>query len=171
MAQSPTVDGEVLPVLVDRRGEPEFTRGCDDRTNPDRDCDGCLRSAAAPRMGVGTWRCRRSHRWRCDRRSHHRLPTTGLCGVPRLRTAGVRTRVLQSQPRQTASLCCIRDQPRQFRTLLRDFRRPCPCGTHRLHPPIEPPLGPTHQFRRSKKLLPRHHFHDPPPDGSIRRLE
>ena len=22
-------------------------------------------------MGVGTWRCRRSHRWRCDRRSHH----------------------------------------------------------------------------------------------------
>jgi hypothetical protein len=24
MAQSPTVDGEVLPVLVDRRGEPEF---------------------------------------------------------------------------------------------------------------------------------------------------
>ena len=41
-----------------------------------------------------------------------------------------------------------------FRTLLRDFRRPCPCCTHRLHPPIEPPLGPTHQFRRSKKLLP-----------------
>jgi hypothetical protein len=73
-------------------------------------------------------------------------------------------------PRQTASLCCIRDQPRQFRTLLRDFRRPCPCCTHRLHPPIEPPLGPTHQFRCSKKLLPRHHFHDPPPDGSIRRL-
>ena len=54
MAQSPTVDGEVLPVLVDRRGEPEFTRGCDDRTNLDRDCDGCLRSVAAPRMGVGT---------------------------------------------------------------------------------------------------------------------
>ena len=29
-------------------------RGCDDRTNLDRDCDGCLRSVAAPRMGVGT---------------------------------------------------------------------------------------------------------------------
>ena len=84
---------------------------------------------------------------------------------------GCVSRLGQSQPRQTASLCCIRDQPRQFRTLLRDFRRPCPCCTHRLHPPIEPPLGPTHQFRRSKKLLPRHHFHDPPPDGSIRRLE
>ena len=39
-----------------------------------------------------------SHRWRCDRRSHHRLPTTGLCGVPRLRTAGVRTRVLLGIP-------------------------------------------------------------------------
>src|SRR3954452_2836256 len=63
MAQSPTVDGEVLPVLVDRRGEPEFTRGCDDRTNLDRDCDGCLRSLAAD--GGGAWRCRRSHRWRC----------------------------------------------------------------------------------------------------------
>jgi hypothetical protein len=38
-------------------------------------------------------------------------------------------------------------------------------------PPIEPPLGPTRHFRRSKKLLPRH-FHDPPPDGqSHRRLE
>jgi hypothetical protein len=47
--------------------------------------------------------------------------------------------------------------------LLRDFRRPCPCCTHRLHPPIEPPIGQTHQFGRSKKLLPRHHFHDPPP--------
>ena len=41
----------------------------------------------------------------------------------------------------------LRDQtPRQFRTLLRNFRRPCPCCTHRLHPPIEPPLGPTHQL-------------------------
>jgi hypothetical protein len=25
--------------------------------------------------------------------------------------------------------------------LLSDFRRPCPCCTHRLHPPIEPPLA------------------------------
>jgi hypothetical protein len=49
--------------------------------------------------------------------------------------------------------------------LLSDFRRPCPCCTHRLHPPIEPPLGPTRQSGRRKKLLPRHHFHDPPPDG------
>jgi hypothetical protein len=74
------------------------------------------------------------------------------------------SRLGQSQPRQTASLCCIGgDQSRQFRTLLRDFRRPCPCCTHRLHPPIKPPLGPTHQFRCSKKLLARHHFHDPPP--------
>jgi hypothetical protein len=81
------------------------------------------------------------------------------------------SRLGQSQPRQTASLCCIGDQPRQFRTLLRDFRRPCPCCTHRLHPPIKPPLGPTHQFRCSKKLLARHHFHDPPPDGPIRRIE
>jgi hypothetical protein len=32
----------------------------DDRTNLDR--DGCLRSVAAPGMGVGTGRCRRSHR-------------------------------------------------------------------------------------------------------------
>jgi hypothetical protein len=45
------------------------------------------------------------------------------------------------------------------------IRRPCPCCTHRLHPPIEPPLGPTRQSGRRKKLLPRHHFHDPPPDG------
>ena len=80
------------------------------------------------------------------------------------------SRLDQFQPRQTASLCCIRDQPRQFRTLLRDFRRPCPCCTRRLHPSIEPPLGPPHQFWRSKKLLPRHHFHDPPPDGPIRRI-
>jgi hypothetical protein len=43
------------------------------------------------------------------------------------------------------------------------IRRPCPCCTHRLHPPIEPPLGPTRQSGRRKKLLPRHHFHDPPP--------
>ena len=95
----------------------------------------------------------------------------GRTPPPCLGGRGCVSRLGQSQPRQTASLCCIRDQPRQFRTLLRDFRRPCPCCTHRLHPPIEPPLGPTHQFRRSKKLLPRHHFHDPPPDGSIRRLE
>jgi hypothetical protein len=33
------------------------------------------------------------------------------------------------------------------------------------------PLARRTNFRRSKKLLPRHHFHDPPPDGSIRRLE
>ena len=57
--------------------------------------------------GVGTWRCRRSHRWRCDRRSHHRLPTTGLYGVPRLRTAGVRTRVLLGIP-----ACLRRCRPR-----------------------------------------------------------
>ena len=95
----------------------------------------------------------------------------GRTPPPCLGGRGCVSRLGQSQPRQTASLCCIRDQPRQFRTLLRDFRRPCPCCTHRLHPPIEPPLGPTHQFRRSKKLLPRHHFHDPPPDGSIQRLE
>ena len=95
----------------------------------------------------------------------------GRTPPPCLGGRGCVSRLGQSQPRQTASLCCIRDQPRKFRTLLRDFRRPCPCCTHRLHPPIEPPLGPTHQFRRSKKLLPRHHFHDPPPDGSIRRLE
>jgi len=55
--------------------------------------------------------------------------------------------------------------------LLSDFRRPCPCRTHRLHPPIEPRLGPTRQSGRRKKLLPRHHFHDPPPDGPIRRIE
>ena len=97
-----------------------------------------------------------------------------LQGSPAVTSSGARgcvSRLGQSQPRQTASLCCIGDQPRQFRTLLRDFRRPCPCCTHRLHPPFEPPLGPTHQFRRSKKLLPRHHFHDPPPDGPIRRIE
>ena len=60
----------------------------------------------------------------------------------------------------------------QRRTLLRDFRRPRPCRTHRLHPPIDPPLGPTRHFRRSKKLLTRH-FHDPPPDGQSpnRQLE
>ena len=34
-------------------GDSEFTRGCDDRTNLDRDCDGCLRSVAAPRSGWG----------------------------------------------------------------------------------------------------------------------
>jgi len=60
-----------------------------------------------PGMGVGTGRCRRSHRWRCDRRSHHRLPTTRLCGVPRLRTAGVRTRVLLGIP-----ACLRRCRPR-----------------------------------------------------------
>ena len=42
--------------------------------------------------------------------------------------------------------------------LLRDFRRPSSGGTHCCYPPLKPPLAPTHQFRRSKKLLPRHHF-------------
>ena len=104
------------------------------------------------------------------KRTFHAARTTGRRSLalgrtppPCLGGRGCVSRLGQSQPRQTASLCCIRDQPRQFRTLLLDFRRPCPCCTHRLHPPIEPPLGPNHQFRRSKKLLSRHHFHDPPP--------
>ena len=115
--------------------------------------------------GVSEWA------FHAARTTGRRSLALGRTPPPCLGGRGCVSRLGQSQPRQTASLCCIRDQPRQFRTLLRDFRRPCPCCTHRLHPPIEPPLGPTHQFRRSKKLLPRHHFHDPPPDGSIQRLE
>ena len=72
------------------------------------------------------------------------------------------SRLGHSQPRQAASLGCIGRQQGLRRTLLRDFPRPRPCCTHRLHPPIEPPLGPTCQFRCSKKLLPGH-FHDRPP--------
>jgi hypothetical protein len=45
--------------------------------------------------GGGDWALPPESSVRCDRRSHHRLPTTRLCGVPRLRTAGVWTRVLR----------------------------------------------------------------------------
>jgi hypothetical protein len=75
-----------------------ITRGCDDRTNLDRDCDGCLRSVATPGMGVGTGRCRWSRRGRWDRRRDHRVPTAGLRGVPRRRPAGVRNRMLLGIP-------------------------------------------------------------------------
>ena len=48
--------------------------------------------------GGGDWALPPESSVRCDSRSHHRLPTTRLCGVPRLRTAGVRTRVLLGIP-------------------------------------------------------------------------
>ena len=38
-----------------------------------------------------------------DRRCHHCLPTARLCGVPRLRTTRLRTRVLPSTTLQAAS--------------------------------------------------------------------
>ena len=57
--------------------------------------------------GGGDWALPPESSVRCDRRSHHRLPTTRLCGVPRLRTAGVRTRVLLGIP-----ACLRRCRPR-----------------------------------------------------------
>jgi hypothetical protein len=164
MAQSPTVDGEVLPVLVDRRGEPEFTRGCDDRTNLDRDCDGCLRSVAAPRMGVGTWRCRRSHRWRCDRRSHHRLPTTGLCGVPRLRTAGVRTRVLLGIP---ACLRRCRPRCRLYRPTGTGLPWLCCASAARARRGLRRLLRPRQNDRVSRRIKSQRSSDKPPWDNAL----
>jgi len=81
--------------MQNQGGLPQETRG---RANVDRNCDRCLRPMATPGMGMGAGRCRRCHWWCCDRRCHHRLPTARLCGVPRLRTAGLRTRVLLGIP-------------------------------------------------------------------------
>ena len=61
----------------------------------------------APADGGGDRACRRSHRWRWNAGAHHRLPNTGLCGAPRLPTAGVRTRVLLGIP-----ACLRRCRPR-----------------------------------------------------------
>src|SRR5262245_64200045 len=82
-----------------------LARGYDDHRCHGRDRDGCLRPVAGPRMG---WRMARGmERWRMgtrsrgrgrrrcrDRRRDHRIPAAGLRGVPRLRPAGVRTRLL-----------------------------------------------------------------------------
>ena len=58
-----------------------------------------------------------------------------------------------------------RAQSRLFGWPLCNFRRPIPCRTHGCNAPRAPFLGPTNELGRSKELLPRQQFHDPPPDG------
>ena len=81
--ESPTVDGEVLPVLVDRREEYKLssrlrtvalTLTATDVSAQWRRADGGGDLALPPKSSVALMHAR----------SHHRLPTTGLYGVPRL---------------------------------------------------------------------------------------
>jgi hypothetical protein len=86
-----------------------LARGYDDRRLFGRDCDGCFRPMAG--TGMGWWMARGMERWRMgtrsrgrgrrgcrDRRRDHRIPAAGLRGVPRLRSPGVRTRLLLGIP-------------------------------------------------------------------------
>ena len=69
-------------------------------------------------------------------RSHHRLPTTRLCGVPRLRTAGVRTRGATGHPSLStplqAALSAIPANRYRSAPAMLPLRRPARRGLRRL---------------------------------------
>ena len=86
--------------------------------------------------GGGDWALPPESSVRCDRRSHHRLPTTRLCGVPRLRTAGVRTRVLLGIP---ACLRRCRPRCRLYRPTVTDLPWLC-CASAARRGGAPPPV-------------------------------
>ena len=88
-----------------------LARGCDHRRRLGHDCDGCLCPVAGAGMGrrrlarrrmegwrMGTRSRGRGRRWCSDRRRDHRIAAAELCGVSRLRPAGIRTGLLLGIP-------------------------------------------------------------------------
>ena len=113
--------------------------------------------------GGGDWALPPESSVRCDRRSHHRLPTTGLCGVPRLRTAGVRTRVLRHPSLSTTSQAALSaipaDRYRSALAMLR-LRRPARWGLRRL-------LRPRQNDRVSRRIKSQRSSDKPPWDNAL----